>query len=206
MRLRRHVPAFHSLIEIGLLIITAAATCTTVMWLVGVRLPRAVAQQPPPPAVDKTIATFTGPLAQFPQVLRLENVLVHDGDTLRADLVLPCGLRLANQTLRGSGWDCHEITQARRAGEFAKFTKADWDREIARGIVARDLLAGLIGVAPGGKSPATPANPTFVVIRNLDAAYGRIEVDVWVDAKSGRVNVREWAWRMNLDRSQKMEE
>lgn len=164
------------------------------------------AQQPPAPTSDKAIATFAGQLTEFPQLLRLDNVLVHDGDTLRADLVLPCGLRLTGQTLRGSGWDCHEVTATRKTGEFAKFTRADWDREIASGIVARDMLAGLLGAAPGGKSPASPSNPTYAVVRNLDAAYGRIEVDIWVETKTGRVNVREWAWRMKLDRSQKRDE
>lgn len=165
----------------------------------GVAPPVAVA------GVDTTaVDSFKGRLAAFPVLVRLENVTVHDGDTLKADLVFPCGIRKVNQSIRGRGWDAPEVTRTRDTGVFKTMTGPQWREEIARGVVVRDDLRKLLAC----DSEGVATNPVWVSISDADAAYSRLECDIWTERVKGfgpgafeRVNIREWIVNNGYDRS-----
>lgn len=151
---------------------------------------------------------FGPSLSGFPVVVKLDRATVHDGDTLKGDLAFPCRLRLASQTIRGSGWDAPEVTRTRATGEFKTMTDKQWNEEIARGVIVRDALRKLLDCDKSGLA----RNGVWLRIVNDAAAYDRLECDVWVETPIeingkkfstafDRVNVREWIFANGYDRS-----
>lgn len=151
---------------------------------------------------------FGPSLSGFPVVVKLERARVHDGDTLKGDLAFPCRLRLASQTIRGSGWDSPEVTRTRATGEFKTMTDKQWKEEIARGVIVRDALRRLLNCDESGIA----RNGVWLRIVNDAAAYDRLECDAWVEihaeiggkkipAAFDRVSVRDWIIANGYDRS-----
>ena len=99
---------------------------------------------------------------------------VHDGDTMR---VVP----LPAQTIRVHGVDAWEVNRVRRTLDIT-------DAEIERGKVARDELRKLVSAA---------GNRVRIRVIDRDAAYGRIEADVWI----GQTNLATWLKENGYERN-----
>src|SRR5581483_1493408 len=67
----------------------------------------------------------------------LANVAIHDGDTLKADIVCPFGLTIRDKSIRAAGYDSWEINRTRQTVHVS-------DVELVRGRQAKDALQELI--------------------------------------------------------------
>ena len=108
----------------------------------------------------------------------------HDVDTVRGDVVIGFRkLAFEDEMIRASGFDGWEITRARsQVLPFAKFTKEQWDEELAKG---KASLAALVKLAEGCE--------LFIEPEGKDP-YGRAEGRYWLYESSGHwIDVAAWA-------------
>jgi endonuclease YncB( thermonuclease family) len=112
----------------------------------------------------------------------VEIISLHDGDTLHADLILPWGITLRNQTVRLIGYDAPEINRVRQ-------TVLVTDEEITRGKAARDALGGLLANCPYIYLSPPPVD-------DKGDPHGRIHGSLFaVDAKNNFIDVAAWMKR-----------
>jgi hypothetical protein len=105
----------------------------------------------------------------------------HDGDTFKADILLPWGVTLRDQHVRCAGYDAWEITRGRQTVEVT-------DAEIEKGKAA---LAGLQGLCSGAVPFLSPVYDAKG--RQLDSVYGRLQGRLIVRLDSGEVvDVAKW--------------
>lgn len=75
---------------------------------------------------------------------RAEVLEIHDGDTLKASIVVDViGVRTEPELIR-SDFDCWEVSRSRNSAAFKGWTDEQWKAEIARGIEAREALRQLL--------------------------------------------------------------
>ena len=110
----------------------------------------------------------------------IEIITVHDGDTLRADVMLPWGVTLRNRTVRLLGVDCWEVARNRRTvGEIT-------DEELAKGRAARDALDTML------------ASCIYIYLKpppehDEHDPYGRLHGELFaVDRKGLKIDVARW--------------
>ena len=103
-----------------------------------------------------------------------ENVTVHDGDSIKADLNLGWGVTLRNRSIRAFGYDAPEINRVRQTVEIT-------EEEIGRGKEAKAALEQLI---EGGGLWAEDSGETD--------PYGRISARLWVRKGTEWIDVARW--------------
>ena len=98
----------------------------------------------------------------------LANVVIHDGDSLRADLNLSFGLTIRDKPIRAAGFDAPEINRTRRTVNVTPL-------EIERGKLAKAALEELFAQGTPFAEDAQKQDP-----------YGRVLAYLWVRTKDGR--------------------
>lgn len=67
----------------------------------------------------------------------LHNIEVKDGDTIRADIVLPFGVALLGQDIRAADYDAPEISRHRQTVQIT-------DEELKQGMIAKRFISDFI--------------------------------------------------------------
>lgn len=102
----------------------------------------------------------------------LENISVHDGDTVRGDLNFGYGVALRGKSIRLAGFDAPEISRTRKT---VKITA----EELVRGKVAREALVKLLADRRVWCEPSGDG----------ESVYGRLECHLLVETESGLIDV-----------------
>jgi len=131
-----------------------------------------IAQRQPEEAFEA--AAIDEPSGQF----RLANVVVIDGDTIKADVLMPWGVTLSGRTIRAADYDAWEKTRARRSVEVT-------DEEIRLGKLATVDLQALL---------ASAENVTASPVAREHDTYGRLLAVLTVDptGPEGPTSLAEW--------------
>jgi len=111
----------------------------------------------------------------------LDNIRVLDGDTFQADILLPWGVTLRQQTIRALGYDAWESSKRRRSVSVT-------DAEVAKGKAATVAVRKLFTTARVSCSPG----------KRDRGPYGRILATIWIDGKP----LAEWMRRRHFLRTE----
>jgi hypothetical protein len=134
-------------------------------WLLALAL---VFHAPPGPVPARAVAPRVLRSAAPACFIRIRVIEggVHDADTFKADLLLPFGVTLRDQSVRVRRFDAWEISRVRQTVGVIT------DAELAKGKLAREELVKLFAAADA------------VYVSGEDQSeytYGRVEAEVWFD-------------------------
>lgn len=135
--------------------------------------------QPGQATEPQALKAASAAAAPAPLTLRLSNITVIDGDTIKADVHLPYGVTLSQETIRASDYDAWESRRIRRSvGEITDAELANGKRSKAALQAYADDLKNPLTLLPPVDHTTAPELPGHHKIEWRDN-YGRLLGQLW---------------------------